>query len=369
MIKTFKYRLYPTRKQIEFIDSQIELHRQLYNSALEHRIVCYKNFKHNVGYNEQATSLKSLREIDERFTECNFSSLQQTLRRLDKAYKAFFSRIKKGEKAGFPRFRGKDRFDTIQYGSFGDGCSIKNNKLRLQNIGEVKVKWHRPIEGKIKTIQITRKNGRYYACFFLDIIPKTLPKTGKSVGIDVGIESFLVTSDELYIDSPKYFRKSEKKLKTSQQTLSRRVKGSTRRQKAKYIVAMTHQKIANQRLDFLHKIARMIVNENDIIVVEKLQIQNMIKNRHLSKSIADAGWGMFLQILKYKAEEAGKRVIEVNPRGTSQECSVCGEIVKKNLSVRIHSCPYCSTVLNRDHNAAINILQKARTEPSVLACF
>jgi len=167
LIKTFKYRLYPTRKQIESIDSQVELHRQLYNSALEHRIICYKNFNHSVGYNEQSTSLKSLREIDERFNECNYSSLQQTLRRLDKAYKAFFSRIKKGEKAGFPRFRGKDRFDTIQYGSFSDGCSIRNNKLRLQNIGEVKVKWHRPLEGKIKTVYITRKTADIMPVSFL----------------------------------------------------------------------------------------------------------------------------------------------------------------------------------------------------------
>jgi putative transposase len=369
LIKTYKYRLYPTRDQKNSIDWQIELHRRLYNSALEHRITCYKHFSQSINYHEQATSLKQLREENNDFLVCNFSSLQQTLRRLDKAYKSFFSRITRGETAGFPRFKGKDRYNTIQYGSFGDGCSIKNNRLRLQNIGEVKVKWHRPLIGKTKTVYITKKNGNYYGCFFQEIETKDKPKTGKECGVDVGIDHFLVTSDEMYIDNPKYFREAEVELKMRQQRLARRKKGSVRRNKAKHLVAKTHEKIANQRRDFLHKIAKILIDEYDTIVVEKLIIKNMIKNKHLSKSISDAGWGMFLQILKSKAEEAGKRVIEVDPKGTSQMCSTCGEKVKKSLAVRIHDCPYCSTILNRDFNASLNILNKARTEPSVLACL
>lgn len=367
MIKTFKYRLYPTRKQTDSIESQLNSHRFLYNSALEQRITCFKYYNKYISYNTQAKDLKEIREFDKNLSQCNCASLQQTLRRLDKAYQSFFRRVKKGDTPGFPRFKARDRFNTIQYAIFGDGCSIKNNKLYLQNIGEIKVNWHRPIQGKIKTVYVTKKNNRYYACFFLDTIPIILPKTGKEIGIDVGLEHFLVTSDELYIDPPKYFRKSELKLKQRQQRLSRRKKGSNRRSKARHLVAKIHEHIANQRLDFCHKIARILINENDVIVIEKLKIQNMIKNKHLAKSIADAGWGMFFQILKYKAEEAGKQVIEIDPRGTSQTCSVCGNIVKKDLSVRIHACPFCSSVLNRDHNAALNIIYKARTEPSVLS--
>ena len=359
--------MYPTRKQTDAIESQLNSHRFLYNSALEHKISYFKHSGKSISYNTQAKTLKEIREFDEKLSQCNYSSLQQTLRRLDKAYQSFFRRIKQGDTPGFPRFKVRDRFSTISYGSFGDGCSIKNSKLYLQNIGEIKVNWYRPLQGNIKTIYVTKKNDRYYACFFLNTLPNIPPKTGKEIGIDVGLEHFLVTSDELYIDPPKYFRKSELKLKQRQQRLSRRKKGSNRRSKAKHLVAKIHEHIANQRLDFCHKIARMLVNENDVIVIEKLQIQNMIKNRHLAKSIADAGWGMFFQILKSKAEEADKQVIEVNPRGTSQTCSICGNVVKKDLSVRIHDCPNCSSVLNRDHNAALNILNKARTELSVLA--
>ena len=368
MIKTFKYRLYPTKNQINSIEQQLNVHRFLYNCALEHRIIIYSLSEKGINYSSQSKDLIEIRQQDISFQNCNFSSLQQTLRRLDKSYKSFFNRIKRNETAGFPRFKGKDRFNTIQYGSIGDGCQIKNNKLYLQNIGEIKVKWHRPIEGKIKTLYITKKNGHYYVCFFVEVKNNILPKTGKKIGIDVGLEFFLVTSDELYIDPPKYFRKSQIKLKQRQQRLSRRKKGSTRRNKAKKLVAKTHEYIANQRRDFHHKIAKILIEENDIIVVEKLQIRNMIKNHHLAKSITDAGWGQFIQILKYKAENAGKEVIEVNPKGTSQTCSVCGNIVKKDLSIRIHNCPFCSSILNRDYNAALNILQKAWIEPSVLAC-
>lgn len=369
MIKTFKHRLYPTRKQIESIESQLNSHRFLYNCALEHRITLYTLSGKGIGYNYQAKDLVEIRLQDDSFFMCNYSSLQQTLRRLDKSYKAFFNRIKRKETAGFPRFKNKERFNTIQYGSFGDGCQIKNNKLYLQNIGEIKIKWHRQIQSRIKTLYITKKNDRYYVCFFVEVKPNLLPKTGKEIGIDVGLESFLVTSNELYIDPPQYFRKAQIKLKKRQQRLSRRKKGSTRRAKSKYIVAKTHEHTANQRRDFHHKIAKIIVEENDIIVVEKLKIRNMVKNHHLAKSIADAGWGQFIQILKNKAEEAGKKVIEVDPKGTSQICSICGETVKKDLSIRINSCPYCSSVLNRDYNASLNILNKARTELSVLSQF
>ena len=372
--RTFKYRLYPTTSQIKKIDNQLYLHRYLYNCALEHRITCYKNFNKSIGLYDQTYTLKNIRVEDPRFAECNRGSLVVTLMRLDKAYSNFFRRVKRGEKPGFPRFKGRGRFNSIHYGIYGNGCKIKGDRLYLQNIGEVKVRWHRPIEGRIKTVFVSRKNDKYYTGFMVETEIKPLPVTGNEIGIDVGLNDFLVTSDNLYIDNPRYFRTSEEKLKKTQQELSRRKLRSGRWYKSKKLVSGIHEKITNQRKDFHHKIARILINENDMIAVEKLQIKNMVKNKYLSKSISDAGWGEFISILKGKAEGAGREVIEVDPKGTSQRCSGCGNIVPKDLSVRIHDCPYCGLVLPRDlnsakevRNLALNIMQRAREAPSALA--
>ena len=368
MICAFRYRLYPTRKQLVSLDLMLDGHRFLYNQALAQRKDVYEKTGKGIGYNTQATNLlPQLRTESVIVSACNYSSLQQTLRRLDKAFKAFFRRAKTGEKPGYPRFKSADRFNTINYAALGDGCQIKSDRLYLQNIGHVKVKWHRPLEGKTKTLCVSRRNGKWYACFFVEHDIVTLPVSGKSIGIDVGLNSFITTSEGHQIDAPKYFRASEKHLKSAQQRLSRRKKGAKRRAKARKLVSGIHEKIANQRLDFCHKTAKKIVDAYSHIAVENLSIRNMVKNPHLAKSISDAGWGMFLTILKSKAEKAGRGFEEVNPQGTSQRCSVCGEVVKKSLAVRVHRCPSCGLSLDRDVNAALNILQLARTGPSALA--
>jgi putative transposase len=231
-----------------------------------------------------------------------------------------------------------------------------DGKLYLPKIGHVKINLHRELPGEIKTVTITRQNGKYYACFAVEIENRLLPMTGKQVGIDMGVSSYVATSDGLTIEAPRSYRKAEKKLKTIQREVSRRKKGSKRRKKSILQLAKAHEKVANQRKDIAHKVARHLVNNYDVIAVEDLRIKNMVKNHHLAKSIQDSGWGIFFNILAYKAEEAGRLVVMVNPHNTSQTCSGCGSLVKKTLAVRTHRCPECGLVLDRDVNAARNIL-------------
>ena len=360
MIKTYKYKIYPTKKQVVSLESQLEGHRFLYNQALFQKKEVYEQTGKGLGYTAQATGLlPKLKKESKNLALCNYSSLQQTLRRLDKSYKAFFRKIKTGQKAGYPRFKTAERFNTVNYASFGDGCQIKENRLYLQNVGCIKVKWHRSIDGNIKTLSVTRRNNKRYVSFVVECATNFLPVTGKVVGIDVGLNAFVTTSDGVQISSPKYLRQSKRKLSKAQRLLSRRKKGSARRRKARIFVSKHYEKIANQRLDFCHKIAHWLVKNYDGFSVENLNIKNMVKNRHLAKSISDAGWGMFLNILKCKAESAGRWYQEIIPNGTSQECSQCGSVVKKSLAVRVHNCPYCGLSLDRDVNAALNILKKA----------
>jgi putative transposase len=366
MLKSYKYRLYPTAKQADSLTFQLDGHRFLYNQALAERKEFYEREKKGISYSYQAVNLiPKLKKENNSMAICNYSSLQQTLRRLDKSFKAFFRRIKAGEKPGYPRFKSTDRFNTINYAKLGDGCQIKDDKLYIQNVGYIKVKWHRAIAGDIKTLSVTRRNDKWYVMFSVEFENIPIPKTGKKIGIDMGLEKLATFSDGNSYEPDKFFRKSEKRLKKAQQCLSRRKKGSNRRIKARKLVAKAHEKISNQRLDSYHKKAKQLVKEYDSFTVEDLNIKGMVRNGHLSKSIHDAAWGMFLSILKSKAESAGREFKKVNPRNTSQICSSCGKNVKKSLSIRIHKCPYCGLILDRDLNAALNIL--ARTEPSVLA--
>jgi len=367
MNKVYKYRLYPTKEQIKSLTPQLTGHRILYNQALAQRKRFYEATRENISFFAQSALLPKIRKENNFIASCNYDSLQQTLRRLDKSFKAFFRRVKTEEKPGYPRFKAEHRFNTFTYGSFGDGCQIKDNRLYLQNVGKVKVKWHRALEGITKTLSVTRRNNKWYVAFIVECEPAILPNVNKSVGIDIGLNYFITTNEGQQIDAPQYFRKSEKKLAKAQKKLSRRKKGSKRRNKARILLSNQYEKISNQRLDFCHKIAYSFVQEYDDIAVEKLNIKGMVQNKYLSKSIDDASWGIFLNILKAKAENAGRRFQEVSAKNTSQICSSCGVIVKKSLAVRKHVCPSCGLSLSRDQNAALNILKRARMEPSVLA--
>jgi len=358
MIKTFKYRLYPTKSQAAVIDTTVTNCRFLYNCMLDQRINAYKAGK-SVNKIEQLNELPAIKAEFPEYNHIFSQVLQNVGIRLDNAYQNFFRRVKQGEKAGFPRFKGGNQYDSFTYPQAG--FKLIGNRLELSKIGSVKVKLHRPADGKIKTCSITRKNGQYYACFSCEVEAKVLPATDKEVGIDVGVAAFVITSNGEFFPKLDKYRKAEKRLKYLQRQISRREKGSNRRRKAVTLFAKQHEKVANQRKDIAHKVSTKLILENDLIAHEKLQVKNMVKNHHLAKSITDADWSMLFQFLDYKAESAGRQVVAVPPYQTSQICSnpACGKIVPKKLSERWHNCPHCGLSVQRDVNAAINILALA----------
>lgn len=359
MRKAFKYRLFTNRSQELALDAMLGQHRRLYNLALRERRSVYESEERSVSYGEQSGRFKGSRKTSPGFASLNFSSAQATLRRLDKAFKAFFRRCKSGDAPGYPRFKPEDRFRTIEFPSYGDGCRLKDRgRLYLQNIGHIKVKLHRAIEGTIKTVSVKRQCGKWYVVFSCDLgdAPEATGE-GTEVGIDLGLKSFLVTSNGESVEPPRYYRKSQKKLRVAQRSVSRKKKGSKRRSKAREQVARLHEKTANQRRDFHHKESRKLVDAHGLIAHEALNIKGIARTR-LAKSTHDAGWSQFLNILGQKAEEAAVQVVAVDPRNTTQTCSACGALpeVKKTLSDRMHVCP-CGYVADRDLNAALNILK------------
>ena len=308
-------------------------------------------------YNWQVNSLPYRKKLNPYLAQVHSQVLQDVARRINKAYKNFFRRVKAGETPGYPRFKGKGQYDSFTYPQ--SGYMIEKGNLKLSCIGSIKIKLHRPVEGYAKTCTVIRKNGKYYACFSCDIETFPLEMTGKAIGIDMGVAGFCITSDGAFFPSPSTYRKAEKELHKLQREVSRREMGSERRKKAVARLARAHEKVGSHRRDIAHKAAQKLIKEYDVIAHEKLQIKNMVKNRHLSKSISDAGWGIFFRILSYKAESAGRTVIEVDPRNISQICSSCGNIVPKKLSQRWHSCPICGYSAHRDVNTARNILERA----------
>jgi putative transposase len=356
MRKTFLYQAKINRKTEATCDQWLYLCRTLYNLALEQKISIYKQHKISLSAYTQMEQLTELKKTYPEFKAVGSQCLQDVIQRLDRAYQAFFQRVKQGNgEAGFPRFRGKDRYDSFTLKQAG--WKIEGRYLYIKNVGRFKLFLSRPIDGKIKTVTI-RKNsaGKWFVSFSCDNVPeREFAETDTEVGIDVGIKSFCVDSDGNAVANPQYFRKAEKELRRRQRSLSRKKKGSKRRQKARVLVAKSHGKISNQRTDFLHKTANVYIKNYQTIHVEDLNIKGMVNNKHLAKSISDSGWGIFFNFLTYKAEEAGRTVVKVPPHNTSQICSGCKEKVPKSLSVRVHRCPFCNLVLDRDLNASLNI--------------
>lgn len=357
MRKSFKYRLYPTNEQQGRILFTFERCRLLYNRLLNERKIAYQTDGTTLSYVAQANTFIERKRHIPALKEVHSQVLQDVAKRLDKSFQAFFRRIKNGEKPGYPRFKPVSRYDSFTYPQ--GGYCIDSRKLKLSKIGDVKIKLHRPIEGKIKTCTIIVKNGRYYACFSCEVEAKPLPYTGKEVGIDLGIKHLAITSDGVFFNSPAYLRKAERQLRRLQRAVSRKKRGSNRRKKTVRQLARLHERVANRRKDYAHQVTHQLVQKYDLIAFEDLNTKGMVKNHHLSKSIHDAGWNQLVQYTTYKAESAGRRVVQVNPHNTSQICSGCGEIVKKSLTVRVHHCPHCGLEMDRDLNAAINILKRA----------
>jgi putative transposase len=354
--KSYKYKLKPTAEQEIVLAETLWRCRQLYNAGLEQRIYAYRHCGVTISRYQQEAELKDLRASMPEYVALHSHVLQDMLARLDKAYQAFFRRVKSGQTPGFPRFQGRNRYHSFTYKEFGNGAQLDNGFLVLSKIGRIAMRWSRRLEGKPKTVTISHEADGWYVVFSCAEVPaKPLPPTGKETGIDVGLKVFLITAEGLVIDNPRHHRHAEKQLAKAQRRVSRRKKGSHRRRKAVGQLRRAHQTVQRQRADFHHKTALALLRDYDIISLEDVRVANLVRNRRLAKSISDAGWAAVRGILEAKAACAGRRVVAVPAQYTSQDCSGCGERVPKSLSVRTHVCTNCGLLLDRDENAARNI--------------
>lgn len=351
---TYKFKLYPTKQQISLFEQTLGLCQELYNAALQERRDAWRINRESITFPTQSAQLPDIKEARPELNDVYSQVLQDTLRRTDKAFKSFFGRVKRKAKAGFPRFRSISRYDSFTYPQIG--FSLQGSKLILSKIGKVKIKVHRAVEGRVKTLTIKREAGRWYACFSACVEAQPLPVCIESVGVDVGLATFATLSDGTEIDNPRYYREAQKRLRKAQRKIARRKKGSHSRRKAVQLLQRVHAYVRNQRSDFHHKISRWMVNEYGLIVVEDLNVKGLASGM-LAKSVNDAGWSAFIAKLAYKAANAGRELMRVDPRGTSQTCT-CGAHTPKDLSQRWHQCSACGLSANRDHVSAQIILAR-----------
>lgn len=355
MILTYKYRLSPTDKQSYILDELLFQMQTVYNDALNERRWYWQRSRKLVGYTEQWERIRDerYRFVDE-MNLLNVTSIQQMLRRLDKSYRAFY----KGQR-GLPRFKGRNRFKSVEY-RYGDGCKLTDDRLYVQHVGNIKVRLHRDIPdiATIKHVVIKKHVGKWYVCLMIELPdPQPISHPGTAVGIDVGMLRLATLSDGNWIDNPRWLRKSLAEKRILNRKLARQKRYGSGWRKTARIIAKLDEHIANQRKDFWHKATTKLIATYSTIVIEDLNLAFMTRG-NLSLSAHDAALGMFRQMLEYKAVEAGTKVIAVNPSGTSQICAGCGVIVKKSLNVRNHACPDCGISLDRDLNAALNILSR-----------
>ncbi len=385
----YQYRLRPTKQQIATFEDWLELCRRQYNLLLAERFNWWENNRCDVNrcsinscgiaplkdkpdYYSQKRDLTNSKALFPEYKELPSHTLQDVIARVEKTFERWLKGDSKGKRSGRPRFKGKGRYHSLAFPDPIKPEHVQGKFILLPKIGKVKMILHRPIPDgfKIKTATITHKADGWYISLSLEdvTVPQVqsdvIPASENTVGIDMGLKSFLVTSDNQEVEIPQHYRKSEKKLKRLQRHLSRKNKGSNRRKKAIKRVAKTHLKVANQRKDFHYKTAIWLTYQSQVIAHENLNIKGLAKSM-LAKSVTDAGWGQFLQILNTKAASAGCLVVAVNPNGTSQECSDCGAIVSKTLADRWHNCQ-CGASYCRDHNAARNIKHRAVGHPVLL---
>ncbi|MFD0273225.1 RNA-guided endonuclease InsQ/TnpB family protein [Kitasatospora sp. NPDC127111] len=387
MMRAYKFLIRPTVGQEQQLAAMLRDHCGLYNAALQERRDAFRHVSRTtVRYGDQSGQLKEIRAFDPDQARWSFSSQQATLRRLDKAFAAFFRRVRAGEKPGYPRFRSSRRFDTVEFPKDGDGCRWNSTphdpvtRVRLQGVGHVRVHQHRPVVGRVKTISVKREGRRWYVILTTDQArPEPLPPTGSAVGIDLGIANFLADSNGGFVPNPRHGAKATAKLEAAQQALTRCKRGSKRRREAVETIARLHRKVRRQRLDHAHKTALSLVREHDFIAHEDLRIRTMVKapaprpdpdrpggflpngagaKAGLNRSISDAGWGVFLTILTAKAECAGREVMAVDPRNTSRRCPACGHTAKENRPTQdTFHCVACGHRAHADTVGAVNVLR------------
>jgi putative transposase len=382
MRRAYVFRLRPTARQHVALAASVDGHRELYNAALQERRDAWTHNKTRINYGDQSAQLTEIRSLRPDQAQWSFSSQQATLRRLNKAFAGFFGRVKAGQTPGNPRFKGKARFDSVEWPKDGDGARWLPDQRRvfLQGIGQVKVHLHRQAEGRVKTIQVKRQGRRWMLVLSCDDVPtKPLPATGGQAGIDVGVVTYATLSDGSAVANPRWARQEADRLEVARQRLQRAKRGSNNRVARRETVAARHRKIANRRKDFHHKQARELTARYNLLVVEDLKIANMLRRAKpkpdpdnpgqflpngaraksgLSRSISDAGWGQFVSTLRAKAEDAGRTWIEVNPRHTSDGCECCGHAAPENrVSQAEFVCQRCSHTAPADEHAARNILR------------
>ncbi len=356
MIITMRYEIKPTQEQTNKLFHTLYLCRKLYNLTLEQRQKHYKENGKGLTYNVQQNQLPAFKRSNPEYKQVQSQALQDVLKRVDTAYVNFFEK-----RAGYPKFKDKFHYTSFTIPQAEEQRNFgKKGYIYISKIGYVKLNQHRNFDpSKVKTINVKFHKDKWYVNLSMEIdSTDQIADLHNCIGIDMGIKDIAITSNGDVYENPKWLNRSEKKLAKLQRQLSKKKKGSKNRDKAKAKLQKLHGKITNQRRDYLHKISYNIVQNNDLICVEDLQTTNMMKNHRLAKSIANVSWNRLSLYLEYKSELYGKVFVKVDPKNTSQICSDCGEIVKKELSQRTHECPFCGLVLDRDHNAAINILKK-----------
>lgn len=365
---TYKYRLQGTKNAFAKAKHWLYLCCWLYNTALNQRISIYKQNKGRISCFSQQKQLVELRKYFPEYQDVFYDTLQEVIQRLDKTYANFYRRVKNNDRVvGFPRYKNINRYDSFTLKV--NGWKLEGKYLNISKLGKFKIRLSLPIVGNIKTVTIRKeRTGKWYVCFNCDNIPtKLLPKTDKSIGIDVGISSFLTDSDGNKIDSPHYFQEATPSLRINIRKLHRRIKGSNRREQARLLFAKVHEKVKNQRNDFLHKLANHYIKNYDTISIESLYIPGLKKRKYVGKAISDNSWGKFYELCDYKAEEAGRTIIRI-PRfePTSKTCSNCSEI---NHSLKLNDrqwvCKSCGVLHDRDYNAAKNIKRVGQTQQAL----
>ncbi len=358
MRKTFKYRIYPTKRQTTILLQQLDQCRWLYNHLLEMRKTTYETSGESLSLYDQQATFVGLKDTHPALKQVHSQVLQNVAVGIDLAFKAFFRRVKGGENPGYPRFRGKGRYNSLCYPQYGNGAKLMGDVLYLSKIGNVEVVLHRELSGTPKTVCISvSSTSKWYVSISCELPdPEPLPHSDENVGIDVGIKEFAVFSNGRAIANPHFFRADEKMLAKLQRKLSKLAKGTSARRKARKPVARIHERIRWRRGDFAHQHSRRIVNQYQVIAVEDIHVNRLLHNHCLAKSIADAAWSQFDSLLAYKAAWAGRQFVAVNPAYTSQQCSSCGHRKPMPLDVRTYECECCGMVKDRDLNAALNIL-------------
>lgn len=387
MVRVYDYRLYPTPAQERSLGSLLDSLRLFYNAALQERRDDYRRArdlalasgdkpKATVSLATQEKAVKLIKALCPDYDAIHTHLYQDALSRLDEAFKGFFRRVKAGQKAGYPRFKALGRYTSFTFKDAGKGNGARlidkdakrasgpafptvvggGKRLQVSGIGKVKIKLHRPYEGRVKQVRVCRKSdGHWYAQFVCQDVPKKpLPATGESVGIDVGLSTFAALSDGGMVANPRFREAAQKEIATKSRAVARRVRGSSGHREAVAALAKVHARVKAKRTQFHHETANALVAKFDAICVEELNVKGLARGM-LAKQVNDAGWSAFLGVLANKAECAGREFEKVDACGTSQECSGCGVLVRKGLHVRVHRCPDCGLVLDRDVNAAINV--------------